>query len=284
MTTTIWQMVIRLSAFTVVMTDRASPLGTTSSPIKYFSTNLDEAVRSVAMSPDGRIVAAVMWSGIVCVWDADTDQLVERLRGDTSWYSTIAFTPDGKGLVSGSTDDSPLKYWDISNMLRGGKAMPKEMKDARRNGEESKEGVRSLAVSQDGEWIVSGLDDGGVQIWDARTRELQLVLRGHTIDGLCQTLCNGLIANDSCGFLVSSIAISSQRGMIASRGLGGPLQICKCMILRVLYSCRYSVRRQGVTDRSKPDSNLQQTFHHRHYAIAWYVWYRISALLYLDCM
>jgi hypothetical protein len=38
-------------------------------------------------------------------------------------------------------------------------------------------------VSQDGEWIVSGHEGGGVQFWDARTRELQLVLRGHKSTG-----------------------------------------------------------------------------------------------------
>jgi general transcriptional corepressor TUP1 len=138
---------------------------------------------SVAMSPDGRIVAAGLHDGIIRVWDADTGQLAERLQSYDGWSNSIAFTPDGEGLVSGNTDDSTLKCWDISNVLRGGKAMPKEMKDARRDGAECREGMSSVAVSQDGEWIVSGHRDGGVQFWDARTRELQLVLRGQKFSG-----------------------------------------------------------------------------------------------------
>jgi general transcriptional corepressor TUP1 len=137
------------------------------------------------MSHDGRIVAAGLYDGIIRVWDADTGQLAERLQGYTGWRNSIAFTPDSKGLVSSSTDDSTLKYWDISNVLRGGKAIPKEMKDGRRDGAEDRERVSSVAVSQDGEWIVSGHRDGGVQVWDARTRELQLVLRGHKYSGSC---------------------------------------------------------------------------------------------------
>jgi general transcriptional corepressor TUP1 len=133
------------------------------------------------MSPDGRIVAAGFYYGMIRVWDAETGQLVERLQGHTGRSNGIAFTPDGKGLVSGGTDNRALKYWDISNVLRGGKAMPKEMKNARRDGAEYREGVKSVAVSQDGEWI--GHEGGGVQFWDGRTRELQLVLRGHESNG-----------------------------------------------------------------------------------------------------
>jgi general transcriptional corepressor TUP1 len=180
---TIWQMVIRFSALSAALTDRALSLGTTSTPIKYFSTNSDKAVTSVAMSSDGRIVAAGLDGDIICVWDADTGQLVERLQGYTGWSNYIAFSPDSKGLVSGSTDDSALKYWNISNVLRGGKATSKEMKDARRDGEECRQQVESVAVSQDGEWIVSGLSDGGVQFWDARTRQLQLVVQSHKYAG-----------------------------------------------------------------------------------------------------
>jgi WD40 repeat protein len=185
------------------------------------------------MSPDGRIIAAGVDRGIICVWEAGTGQLMERLQGCTGWSNYIAFTPDGKGLVSGSKGDSTLKYWDISNVLRGGKAMPKEMKDARRNGEKSKERVSSIAVSQDGEWIVSGHRNGEVQFWDARTRELQLMLRGHKDTGSCYVLCTRLIVNDSCAFLVYSIAISSQCGMIASCDTGGQVRICKYTNLRV---------------------------------------------------
>jgi general transcriptional corepressor TUP1 len=137
------------------------------------------------MSPDGRIVAAGLYGGIICVWDADTGQLVERLQGYTGWSNSITFTPDGRGLVSSSMNDSTPKYWDISSVLRGGEAIPKEMKDARRDSEEYRERVESVAVSQDGEWIVSGHEGGGVQFWDGRTRELQLVLRGHKYPGSC---------------------------------------------------------------------------------------------------
>jgi hypothetical protein len=39
--------------------------------------------------------------------------------------------------------------------------------------------VLSVAVSADGQWVVSGSKDRGVQFWDARTATVQLMLQGH---------------------------------------------------------------------------------------------------------
>jgi len=38
--------------------------------------------------------------------------------------SSVAFTPDGHGLVSGSFD-STLKYWDVSHLSNGPSGRPK---------------------------------------------------------------------------------------------------------------------------------------------------------------
>ena len=39
--------------------------------------------------------------------------------------------------------------------------------------------VYSVAVSHDGQWVVSGSDDEGVQFWDAKSGIVQLMLKGH---------------------------------------------------------------------------------------------------------
>jgi WD40 repeat protein len=43
--------------------------------------------------------------------------------------------------------------------------------------------VLSVAVSHDGQWVVSGSKDRGVQFWDARTAIVQLMLQGHKNSG-----------------------------------------------------------------------------------------------------
>jgi WD40 repeat protein len=52
--------------------------------------------------------------------------------------------------------------------------------------------VLSVAVSHDGQWVVSGSKDRGVQFWDSRNATVQCMLQGHKNSGkswsaLCYT-------------------------------------------------------------------------------------------------
>jgi general transcriptional corepressor TUP1 len=74
-------------------------------------------VYSVAVSPDGCLIAVGYSDNIVRLWDLRTRQPVERLVGHIVRVSSVAFTPDGKGLVSGSVDGT-LKHWTLELLLR----------------------------------------------------------------------------------------------------------------------------------------------------------------------
>jgi general transcriptional corepressor TUP1 len=71
---------------------------------------------SAAVSPDGSLVAVGYSDNIVRLWDFQTRQLVECLVGHNDHILTVAFTPDGKGLVSGSADGT-LKHWNLGLLL-----------------------------------------------------------------------------------------------------------------------------------------------------------------------
>ena len=55
---------------------------------------------------------------MVRIWDARTSELLETLQGHGDRVKSVVFTPDGRGLVSGSYDKT-LKYWDISRLVNG---------------------------------------------------------------------------------------------------------------------------------------------------------------------
>jgi glucose repression regulatory protein TUP1 len=46
-----------------------------------------------------------------------------------------------------------------------------------------KDYVLSVAVSPDGAWVVSGSKDRGVQFWNPRDAQTQLMLQGHKNSG-----------------------------------------------------------------------------------------------------
>ncbi|KAL5522349.1 hypothetical protein ACEPAG_8365 [Sanghuangporus baumii] len=176
---------------------------------------VDAGVTSVAISPDGRFVAAGSLDTVVRIWEVQSGILVERLKGHRDSVYSVAFTPDGKGIVSGSLDKT-LKHWDISAIVNGSRkdplpppttptgsssasasgsgagnnsaatTRPKENGGGGERGSVNtlnftghKDYVLSVAVSHDGQWIVSGSKDRGVQFWEARTAQVQAMLQGH---------------------------------------------------------------------------------------------------------
>ena len=67
-----------------------------------------DIVQSVALSPDGQFVAAGSDYHGVHVWDVSTGSMVEHLRDYNNLMASIAFTSDGKGLVSGGVERTSL--------------------------------------------------------------------------------------------------------------------------------------------------------------------------------
>ncbi len=47
---------------------------------------------------------------------ATTWQVIGTLSGHPSWVYSVAFSPDGKTLASGSSDTT-IKLWDVSNLV-----------------------------------------------------------------------------------------------------------------------------------------------------------------------
>ncbi|KAF9066516.1 WD40-repeat-containing domain protein, partial [Rhodocollybia butyracea] len=79
------------------------------------------------------------------------------LQGHTDYVYSVAFSPDGKKIVSGSNDSS-VKIWTAKTRKAEGNPL---------QGHTS--GVTSVAFSPDGKQIVSGSYDNSVRIWNVET-------------------------------------------------------------------------------------------------------------------
>jgi WD40 repeat protein len=71
-----------------------------------------------SFSVDGRYLFAASMVGEVRVFDATTLQETAKLRGFMFGAHSVAFTPDGQRLVTGSTAQESITIWDHGNFER----------------------------------------------------------------------------------------------------------------------------------------------------------------------
>jgi len=111
----------------------------------------DYMASRVAMSPDGRRIAAGVSDRTVRLWDAASGQLLDVLRGHSDFVLDVAFSPDGARLASASYDKT-IRIWDLATkrhrVLRGHTAS-----------------VTYVAWRGAGH-LVTGSPDGTVRLWD----------------------------------------------------------------------------------------------------------------------
>jgi len=95
----------------------------------------------------------------VLLWDVATHkQIGSPLTGHIDSVLTMAFSPDGKTLASGSLDNT-VRLWNVGTHQQVGGPL---------TGHSSQ--VWSVAFSPDGQTLASGSLDGTVRLWDLATR------------------------------------------------------------------------------------------------------------------
>ena len=71
---------------------------------------------SLALSPDGRMLATGASDGTIQLWDVSSRQAIgPSLAGHGGWVDALAFTPDGTMLVSrGGLEDTAPRLWRVA--------------------------------------------------------------------------------------------------------------------------------------------------------------------------
>jgi WD40 repeat protein/serine/threonine protein kinase len=120
------------------------------SPLRHSS-----AMSGLALSSDGRLLAAGGNDGNVKLWDARTWEEVRTFHAHDQHIHRVAFAPGGRILATASSDGT-VKIWDVAtaawlHTLKQGDVQ-----------------VGTLVFSPEGRWLISG-DSETVKVWDVST-------------------------------------------------------------------------------------------------------------------
>ena len=169
------------------------------------------AVKCLAFSPDGHLLASADDAGTLLLWHRSTGAQKVLTRGLKRWISNLVFSPDGKTIANGSGDT--IRFWDTitgeeKDAFTGlpahigdlsfspdGKTIVNVTGDGgvyildRITGEPQKtfavpitDNVFSTAFSPDGKIVAIGSRDGNIYLSDLNTGELKFTLTGHSED------------------------------------------------------------------------------------------------------
>ena len=92
----------------------------------------------------------------VRIWDAKAAAAIGKpMKGHTLGVWCVAYSPDGKHIISGSADTT-IQIWDVET----GAAISKPLMGHSHL-------VQSVGFSPDGRHITSGSNDGAIHVWES---------------------------------------------------------------------------------------------------------------------
>lgn len=125
-----------------------------------------DAVRAVAFSSDGELLAAGSSNGEIYVWRVIDCRLIANFKAHSGNIQTLAFSPINNYLISGSTDRL-IKLWRIADS------------ECLWVGQGHEEWVWSVSFSSDGSFVCSSCGDQTLRLWSVETGKCLQVLHGH---------------------------------------------------------------------------------------------------------
>jgi WD40 repeat protein len=159
--------------------------------------------RCVALSGDGRLLACGAEGGRIELWALPDRKRVARLSGHVRDVDALAFTPDGKTIVSAAFGEG-VRLWDVADpaaarfrheLIRH--PTKYSIRNALWRSARSRCQPAAVAVSPDGRTLATAANGPAVQLWDLRSlKQLGAVeLHADAVTGLAFSRDGRLLAS-----------------------------------------------------------------------------------------
>jgi WD40 repeat protein len=123
-------------------------------------------VQAIALTPDGKLLAGISGNAIH-LWEVPSGQPLRKLVGHFDVVQTIALSPRGPLLASGSFDKT-IRLWHLHTGQRLGVLTLHT------------DTVLAIAFSPDGKMAASSSLHDVIRLWDVETGQEKMTLAGHT--------------------------------------------------------------------------------------------------------
>lgn len=136
---------------------------------------------AIAITPDGQIMLSGGNDRIITARHLGTGKILRTFTGHTGSIYTLCLSPDGQTLVSGGRDTT-LKLWNLdavgnyNSMSPPTRIIGDGVLDTLTGHSES---INCVAISPDGQLLVSGSEDNTIKLWDFHSGEELATLEGH---------------------------------------------------------------------------------------------------------